>query len=93
MKIFLFDSKSKYRQYVIIKKKFACFIDERESLKLNDSGTKSFIPYISEDNIETKATQILSKIYPEALKLPQTIDVEKFASNLGLSIIHTTLPS
>lgn len=67
-------------------------IDERASFRLENSGTKNFIPYISEDMLDSVADRFIAKYYPEALNKPIELNVDKLADNIGLNIIHTDLP-
>lgn len=77
---------------LIIKSALACPIDEKERFNVNSSGTKSFIPYLKEENMDAKASEILSRFYPEALITPIALDVNRLALNIGLKVLHTVLP-
>jgi hypothetical protein len=49
------------------------------------------VPIISPNDYDAKASQILGKYYPEALKAPVKIDPEKLAERMGFMVIDRRL--
>jgi DNA-binding XRE family transcriptional regulator len=49
------------------------------------------VPIISSNDYDAKASQILGKYYPEALKAPAKIDPEKLAERMGFMVIDRRL--
>jgi hypothetical protein len=47
----------------------------------------SLVPFISTEQLETIATDLLRKYYPEALKTPMAVETQKLAMNMGLNVI------
>lgn len=74
-----------------IKNFFILGTDEFNKTKLDKPLTHDLVPIITKEEYSKYAKEILSKFYPEALRRPTEIDVNKLASNMGLNIIETSL--
>ena len=59
--------------------------------KLQDRLDDNLIPLLSAADMERHAEEILRHVYPEALKAPTRVNVEKFAERLNLRIVRKRL--
>jgi hypothetical protein len=53
---------------------------------------KDFIPYVSSNNIDKIAEDILEEYYPEMLQAPMALPIYDFARNIGGEVEERTLP-
>jgi len=51
------------------------------------------VPLIKKENYDKKATQILEKFYPEALRRPVKLDPEELVRRIGLNVLQRTTSS
>lgn len=65
--------------------------DDKEKFNINKSRSSSFLPYISNENIDTFATEFLSKLYPDALVTPMALPVKEIVNKLGLNVTERKL--
>jgi hypothetical protein len=69
-------------------------IDDEYDHNVNNQNATlddSLIPIISTADMEQRAEDILSHVYPEALNTPMRLDVERFAERIGLAIVRKRL--
>lgn len=62
-----------------------CPIQDKDSFKSRGSTTKSFIPYMKEEDLDYYATKFLEKHYPEALLTPTRLNMCTLLNRMGLT--------
>lgn len=69
-------------------------IDDYSKQKYIEEKTlsKYLVPYFSNDKMDQRAEQFLSRYYPEALKTPMPLPVEEITKRLGLNLYYAALP-
>lgn len=69
-----------------------CMLDQKKRFTINDSSSKAFIPYISEENLDVYATKFLQYVCPEAIEKPMPLPINTVLNKLGLISLSRELP-
>ncbi len=67
-------------------------IDEKSRFNFLNSSTKNLVPYMQEKDLDSYAEKFLQAIYPNALKKPMKLPINKILERLGLTIKFGNLP-
>lgn len=77
--------KAKFKEAFESMKVVDCrLLEEKERFQMRTASSKSFVPYIQEEDLEYHAQQFLEKYYPEALKKPMPLDMRILLKRMGL---------